>query len=54
MSYRIEKDWITGAGYRAVVLSIMWDYYLSKLEGAENYIHHYCGLLTVNHFLDNT
>ena len=47
MSCRVEKDWITRAGYRAVVLSIMWDYYLSKLEGAENYIHHYCGYVEV-------
>lgn len=47
MSYRIEKDWATKAGYRAVVLSIMWDCYRTKLEGAEEYIHHYCGYVEV-------
>ncbi len=46
MSYRIEKNWITKAGYRAVVLVIMWDSY-TREKGAENYKHHYCGYVEV-------
>ncbi|WP_457601085.1 hypothetical protein [Hydrogenivirga sp.] len=45
MSYVIEKDWITKAEYRAVIITVMWDEFIG--EEGKGYKRHYCGYVEI-------